>query len=124
MKRILFLLLPLLVAISVLFSLQSRSFDFLDMLDVFSNWSFADSLDAFVEMRDTFNEVGEIWDTIQDAEGFWDTISRLGDLVVTIIKGLGQLVLSLGYLLLDFVDNILQIVEYLFFYEYTPRAII
>lgn len=123
MKRILFLLLPLLVAISVLFSLQSRSFDFLDMLEVFSSWSFADSLDAFVEMRDTFNEVGEIWETIQDTEGFWDTIARLGDLIVTIIKGLGQLVLSLGYLLLDFVNNILQIVEYLFFYEYTPRNI-
>lgn len=122
MKRVLFLLLPLLVAIGVLFSLQSRSFNFLDMLEVFSSWSFADSLDAFVEMRDTFNEVGDIWNEIQDAEGFWDTIARLGDLVVTIIKGLGQLVLSLGYLLLDFVDNILQIVEYLFFYEYTPRT--
>lgn len=122
MKRILFLLLPLLVAIGVLFSLQSRNFDFADMLTIFSRWSFADSLDAFVEMRDTFNEVGEIWETIEDSQGFWDTIARLGDLVVTIIKGLGQLVLSLGYLLLDFVDNILQIVEYLFFYEYTPRT--
>lgn len=122
MKRILFLLFPLLVAIGVLFSLQSRNFDFADMLTIFSRWSFADSLDAFVEMRDTFNEVGEIWDTIESSEGFWDTIARLGDLVVTIIKGLGQLVLSLGYLLLDFVDNILQIVEYLFFYEYVPRS--
>lgn len=122
MKRILFLLLPLLVAIGVLFSLQARSFDFADMLSIFSNWSFADSLDAFVEMRDTFNQVGEIWESIEDTQGFWDTIARLGDLVVTIIKGLGQLLLSLGYLLLDFVDNILQIVEYLFFYEYTPRT--
>ncbi len=121
MKRILFLLLPLLVAIGVLFSLQSRSFDFADMLTIFSNWSFADSLDAFVEMRDIFNEVGEIWNTIEDTQGFWDTIARLGDLVVTVIKGLGQLVLGLGYLFLDFVNNILQIVEYLFFYEYTPR---
>lgn len=121
MKRILFLLLPLLVAVAVLFSLQARSFDFGEMLYIFSNWSFADSLDAFVDMRDTFNEVGEIWESIDGTQGFWSTIADLGDLVVTIIRGLGQLILSLGYLLLDFVDNILQIVEYLFFYEYTPR---
>lgn len=122
MKRIFFMLLPILVCVALLFTIQSRNFNFIDMLQIFSTWDFADSLDSFVEMRDTFNEVGLIWEQIETTSGFWDTVALIGDLIVTIITGLGQLILSLGYLLLDFVDNILQIVEWLFFYEYSPRS--
>lgn len=121
MKKIFYLLLPALVCIAILFKLQDRLFNFTEFLEVVSSWEFADSLDAFVDMANTFSEIGTIWDSIETSAGFWDTIALLGDLVVTIITGLGQLVLSLGYLLFDFVENILQIVSWLFFYEYTPR---
>ena len=120
MKKIFLLMLPLFVCIAVLFTLQTRQFDFIEFVNVVSNWDFADSLDAFVDMRDTFNEVGNIWNSITSGGGVFDTIAHIGELFVTMLVGFGQLLLAIGYLVIDFVDNIIQIVEYLFFYEYTP----
>lgn len=115
-------MLPLFVCIAVLFALQTRQFDFIEFVNVVSEWDFADSLDAFVDMRDTFNEVGNIWNSITEGEGVFDTIALIGELFVTMLVGFGQLLLAIGYLVIDFVDNIIQIVEYLFFYEYTPLS--
>lgn len=120
MKKLFLLMLPLFVCIAVLFALQTRQFDFIEFVNVVSEWDFADSLDAFVDMRDTFNEVGNIWNSITEGEGVFDTIALIGELFVTMLVGFGQLLLAIGYLVIDFVDNIIQIVEYLFFYEYTP----
>lgn len=122
MKKIFLLILPLFVCIAILFTLQSRQFDFIEFVNVVSEWDFADSLDAFVDMRDTFNEVGNIWNSITSGEGVFDTIAHIGELFVTMLVGFGQLLLAIGYLVIDFVDNIIQIVEYLFIYEYVPLS--
>lgn len=117
MKKLFIMIFPILVAIAVIFSIQEREYDFTYMINIFSHWDFADSLDAFILLRDAFNAVGEAWQDIGTADTLIETIMLLGELILALLGGLGHLILALGALLMDFVDNIIQIVEYLFFYN-------
>lgn len=118
MKRLFLIVLPMFVCIAVLFSLQDRVFVFNDFLSIISEWDFEDSLQGFVLVRDTLEEIGEIFESFDNVNGVFDAISKVGDLIATYFKGVGQLLLSIGGVVVEFVDNVITIVTYLFNWTY------
>lgn len=122
MKKLFLIALPIFICIAVLFSLQDRLFDLNVFLNVISEWDFEDSLQGFVLVRDTLEEIGEIFESFDNVNGIFDAISKVGDLIATYFKGVGQLLLSIGGVVVEFVDNVITIVTYLFNWTYNGSS--
>lgn len=118
MKKLFIMIFPMIVVIAVAFYFTGRNYNFNSMLNVFSQWEFENTIEAFVRVRDTFESVGNAWESIRLSNNVWDTLTHLIDLNISLITGLGRIVISLGYVLVDFVDNVILIVDYLFGYTF------
>ena len=119
MKKLFILIFPMIIVLSIAFYFTDRNFHFDSMLRVFSEWEFKNTIEAFVEVRDTFRAVGDSWESLRTSTGILTQLTNLIDLQIVLITGLGKIVLSLGYILLDFVDNVVLIIDYLFGYTFT-----
>lgn len=113
MKTLFYLLLPMFVIIALLFSFQNRTFDFMSMLSIFSNWSFDNGYQLLLDVQYTFSRVSESFNSINSSNDFLSTISALGSIFVNFLLGLGQLLGVFAAYLVDLVTNVGNVLSYL-----------
>lgn len=123
MKKILIMILPMLLVIALFFHFTDREFYFNTFLNIISEWEFEDSFNAFVSMRDTFRSIGNLWRQLRYEDNIIDAIVQLARMFGYFMYGLGQLLFAVSYVLIDFVDNILMIIDWLMSYTYVPLPV-
>lgn len=139
MKKLLWLLIPLLFLITILFFFQGRDFSFNGFLLSLSEMQFDATLGSLQRLRDTLLDIESYWKSF-----YWPTEENPGDLlyIVSMLKNfinffgaimnfIGSIASSIALFLVEGLHNVFQVLTYLLGitdtpyreFDYIPRPI-
>lgn len=121
MKKIILFLMPMFIAIAIIFYINNRDFDFVVFLNYIGDLRFSNTIDHLSSINDIWSQVQNSFGSISEPKGastlfdIIDNLKNIGNGIFHIFRILWALATTCFYAIGDLFRNVFSIAEYLFF---------